>query len=283
MNSGFNHSKPALKRAVRYGARLFRRAFLSAAENLAGTITHAKTDNPIAALTFDDGPDPQYTPRLVEILERYDARGTFFMIGETAARHSEIVKRVAQGGHAIGNHSWDHPSFPLIGGRERRAQIRACAAALAPFDQKLLRTPYCDQDLATRFDAWLLGYAVIGYSVSTDDWCGGDADLIAQQLERQLRPGSVIVLHDRLFDVLEERYRSRDATLKAVEMTLQRFAGRYRFVTLPELLRHGRPAKELWYKKPDVKLLNALRREGGPGRRYPTSHAHAAVRAGLGS
>ena len=78
----------------------------------------------MVGLTFDDGPDPEYTPRLLEILHRHGARATFFMAGEAARQHPELVRQVAQAGHAIGNHGWDHPSFPFISRDERLAQMR---------------------------------------------------------------------------------------------------------------------------------------------------------------
>lgn len=232
------------------------------------TITHVSTREPLVALTFDDGPDPYYTPRLLDILQRHRAYATFFVLGEAAQRHPAIVARAASEGHAIGNHSWDHPSFPLIGARERRAQIRACAKAIEPHDARLFRPPYCDQTLASWLDAFLLGYRVVTYNVTTDDWCGGDAGVIARQIERRARPGSVIVLHERLFDALEERYFNRDALLAAVETALGRLQHRFRFVTLPELLRHGRPRKIFWRKKTETELLNRLRTATGSGRRY---------------
>ena len=94
-------------RTIRLPARLM-------AERLIGTITHVPTDEHVVALTFDDGPHPEFTPRLLDILERHDARGTFFCIGKYVAENQEIVRRAADAGHALGNHSWDHPSFPLI-------------------------------------------------------------------------------------------------------------------------------------------------------------------------
>src|SRR5690242_18370490 len=87
-----------------------------------GTITHVSTSKPAVALTFDDGPDPVFTPRLLDILQQHHAKATFFMVGQAAERHPDIVKKVAAAGHAIGNLSWDHPSFPLLTGRERRDQ-----------------------------------------------------------------------------------------------------------------------------------------------------------------
>jgi peptidoglycan/xylan/chitin deacetylase (PgdA/CDA1 family) len=241
---------------------------LWAAAKLVGTITRTATSDPVIALTFDDGPDPEYTPRLLDILERYRAHATFFMIGEAAQAHPELVRRIAQAGHAIGNHSWNHPSFPLISGRERRAQIRACAEAVAPYGERLFRPPYAEQNIASRIDAFLLGYKVVMFDAWSDDWCGGDPETVARQLERRLRPGGVIVLHDRLSDALDPTYFNRETMLKALEIFLNRMGDRFRFVTVPELLRHGRAHKELWYKKSNVELLNKLLVREGAGRRY---------------
>jgi peptidoglycan/xylan/chitin deacetylase (PgdA/CDA1 family) len=235
-----------------------------------GTVTSVATGDPIVALTFDDGPHPDYTPRLLDILERYRARATFFMVGEAAQKYPEIVRRVAQAGHAIGNHSWDHPSFPLISGRERRAQIRACAKVIAPYTDgvRLFRAPYGDQNLASRLDALLLGYQDIMFNIDTDDWCGGNGASVADQIERRIQPGSVIILHDRLFDALEESYFDREGVLDAVQILLQRMGERFRFVTVPELLRHGKPQREIWCKEADPDLLNKLQGSVAPGRRY---------------
>jgi peptidoglycan/xylan/chitin deacetylase (PgdA/CDA1 family) len=233
-----------------------------------GTITHVSTKESVVALTFDDGPHPEYTPRLLDILEKYGARATFFMTGEAAQAHPGIVKRVAQGGHAIGNHSWNHPSFPLISSRERRKQIRECAAALAPYGERLFRPPYSEQNIAARLDALLLGYQVIMFNIATDDWRGGDVASIVAQIERQIRPGSVVVLHDRLFDSVQEAYFDREPMLEAVRILLNRLGDRFHFVTVPELLRRGRPQKEIYYKEADLQLLNELITEKGPGRRY---------------
>jgi peptidoglycan/xylan/chitin deacetylase (PgdA/CDA1 family) len=249
---------------------LVRKLFALATRSILGTVTYVVTRDPVVALTFDDGPHPDYTPRLLEILAKYHARATFFMTGQAAQAHPELVRRVAEAGHAIANHSWDHPSFPLISSRERRAQIRACAQVLAPYTRgmRLFRPPYGEQNIASRIDALLLGYQVILLNVATDDWCGGKAISIANQLEQQIRPGSIIALHDRLFDALQETYFNREPVLEAVRILFDRLKGRYRFITVPELLRSGRPQKELWYKQVDVELLNNLRREAGPGRRY---------------
>jgi peptidoglycan/xylan/chitin deacetylase (PgdA/CDA1 family) len=238
------------------------------AGGLFGTVTRVETRRPAAALTFDDGPHPVYTPRLLDILERHGAHATFFMVGENAQRHPELVRRVSEAGHAIGNHSWDHPSFPLISRRERRDQIQRCAAALVPHGSPLFRPPYGMQDVASRLDAGRLGYSVIAWSVTSDDWCGGDAAAVAGQIESALEPGCIVVLHDRLVDVEDEAYFDRQPLIEAVDLVLGRMRARFEFVTVPELLAMGRPRRELWIKPANRAWLNGLRREEGPGPQY---------------
>lgn len=103
--------------------RMVKRLFAAVLQKAMGTITHVATQDPVAALTFDDGPHPRYTPRILQILEKHQARATFFMVGEAAQKQQELVRLVAQAGHAIGNHSWDHPSLSSICGRDRRSMI----------------------------------------------------------------------------------------------------------------------------------------------------------------
>ncbi len=235
-----------------------------------GTITNVVTEDPVAALTFDDGPHPVWTPRLLDVLATYNARATFFMVGEAAQRHPNLVRRVAEAGHAIGNHSWDHPSFPLIPGRERRAQIRACERALAPYGQRLFRPPYGDQSLGSRLDALWLRYAVVTWNLVAMDWLDHGAATMADRLVSGLQPGSMIVFHDALLDASEERYFDREPMLDAVRILLDRVGDTFGFITVPELLRHGRPWRETWVRNHDPGFLNGLSRERGEGRRYPS-------------
>lgn len=217
-----------------------------------GTITHVSTSKPVAALTFDDGPDPVFTPRLLDILQKHHAKATFFMVGQSAERHPDLIKKVSEAGHAIGNHSWDHPSFPLMTGRERRAQIRACAKAIAPYAQKILRPPYGDQNLWSRLDALWLGYQVITWNGTAGDWLDHDADWIRNRVMSRIQNGSIIVLHDSIFRPREDRYADREPMLHAVDMLLQELSGRFSFITVPELLQQGRPQRQYWRKQTDV-------------------------------
>jgi peptidoglycan/xylan/chitin deacetylase (PgdA/CDA1 family) len=240
--------------------------------SLTGTITHF-ADTDALALTFDDGPHPDYTPRLLEILARHQVRATFFPVGEFAHQHPELVRRVAEAGHAIGNHSWSHAAFPFITGREQREQIRAAANILAPYEQRIFRPPYGYENAISHLNALWLGYQVVGWSVQAEDWFDREAGQITDRLLSQIKRGSIVILHERVFDALNERYFDREPTLKAVEMLLERLGHRFRFLTIPELIQSARPQRVNWYlpsnKLENVrKTLNKLKRQEGEARFY---------------
>jgi peptidoglycan-N-acetylglucosamine deacetylase len=235
--------------------------------NIPEALTRVLTADPVVALTFDDGPDPAYTPRLLDILAAHGARATFFMIGARAHRHPEIVARVAAEGHVIGNHSWDHPSFPLISHEERREQVRACARAISPSDDRLFRPPYGALDLASFLDVDQMGYRVVAWKIEAADWEERDSSSIADAVMAKLQPGAIVLLHDGLFDAADERFFPRDATISAVELFLNRLTG-FRFVTIPELLQYGTPRWKQWeYIQPKEELSQLIRQDGS-ARRY---------------
>jgi peptidoglycan-N-acetylglucosamine deacetylase len=245
---------------VRCWAAMLRKGGNAARQYLLGTITNVITEDRVVALTFDDGPDPEFTPRLLDILQRHQARATFFMVGEKVLKHPAIVQRVVDGGHAIANHSWDHPSFTLITGRQRRNQIRACAAAIAPYGGlRLFRPPYGHQNLASRLDALRLGHQVIMFDVAVEDWCPRDANWMAERLMQQTKPGSIVALHDAIYRSVQTvpQY-DREPMIAAVHISLGHLSGQYRFITIPELLRHGHPQRTVWDMQPSRSILPRL-------------------------
>jgi peptidoglycan-N-acetylglucosamine deacetylase len=225
--------------------RFLRKLVEAGARRVLGAVTHVATHEAVAALTFDDGPHPEYTPLLLDILETYQVRAIFFMVGAAARKHSELVKQVGEKGHAIGNHSWDHPSFPSITGRQRREQLRDCANAIAPYGQKIFRPPSGVQDAASRLDAWRLRYKIVGWNVDAEDWIAHAPDWMADRIISNIRPGSIILLHDAIFRSSQKvpQY-NREPMLKAVNIFLEQLGGRLRFVTVTELLRCGRPISD---------------------------------------
>jgi len=212
-----------------------------------GTITSVITAARVAALTFDDGPHPEYTPLLLEILQRYRALATFFMVGEAAQRQPELVRQVAQAGHAIGNHSWDHPSFPSLGRQERQKQIRACEQVLAPYGKRLFRPPYGHENPGSHRDVVSLHYEVVNWSLDAEDWEEHDPAWMAYVLTRGVRPGSIVLLHDAICGSQQPvpQY-NREPMLAALTLFLEKLGGRFSFVTIPELLRHGHPRCYNW-------------------------------------
>lgn len=218
-----------------------------------GTITNVMTRDRVAALTFDDGPHPEYTPRLLDILERHEALATFFMVGQAAQRYPQLVQQVAQAGHAIGNHSWDHQFFPSLPSHQRRKQIRVCECALAPYGQRLFRPPYGAENLASHLDALSLHYQVVAWSLDAEDWLERDPAWMADRLTRGIQPGSIVLLHDALYRSQQPvpQY-NREPMLAAVTLFLERLGGRFSFVTIPELLRHGRPQSDNWHPQNDA-------------------------------
>lgn len=246
------------------GSRVIR----SARRRILGTITQAITQEPVVSLTFDDGPHPEFTPQLLEILERHRARATFFVVGEAAHRQPELLHQLVLAGHVIGNHTWDHPSLPRLSGAERRQQILRCKEVIAPYDRGLFRPPFGHQNPASRLDAARLGYQVVTWNAVGYDWLDHDGDWIVDDLTRSIQCGSIILLHDALYQTLEERYADRSPTLAAVDMLLDRLSRQFRFVTVPELLQSGRPGRKEWYQAGDTGWLNQLERQAGEARHY---------------
>ncbi|HEB86950.1 MAG TPA: polysaccharide deacetylase family protein [Gammaproteobacteria bacterium] len=223
-----------------------------------GTVIRVDTRNPCVALTFDDGPNPDYTPQLLDILEQHHAQATFFMVGQTAAKYPDLVAKVVAQGHVVANHSWDHPSFPTLTGRQRRAQLRRCADVLAPHGQKLFRPPFGHQDPASRLDALCAGYEVIAWNVLAGDWRDWGADKILEKLAGKVQPGNIILLHDGLFSAAQHTSLDRTPTLQVVDQLLSEHAD-YRFVTIPELLKSGRVVRQPWFRTGDQRWLDGLK------------------------
>jgi peptidoglycan-N-acetylglucosamine deacetylase len=224
-----------------------------AMRSVAGIITHVYTENPIASLTFDDGPDPIYTQMVLDILKKFDAHATFFMVGQGAHSHPDIITRVASDGHAIGNHSWDHSSFRIIPSIDRWQQIRRCQKVIRPYGERLFRPPYGLNGKMSNLELSLHGYKVIGWNLSSEDWYESNSEVMVDSLLNNIKFGSIILFHDRLFDggkpkmgskLSQEPIIDRGPMLLALRELLERMRGKIQFVTIPVLLRSGRPHRE---------------------------------------
>ena len=221
-------------------------------------IVSVRTRENLLALTFDDGPDPDWTPRLLDLLARHGAKATFFMVGSRAARHPELVARVAAEGHEIGNHTWDHPSLPGIGAEAVADQLERTRAALAPHGQTLLRPPYGHQDRTVDLAARRFGYRTICWHATGEDWLDRDAATIAGLLLDKAEPGAILLLHDSLYSWEEEAVRDRTPTIEAVGTVIARLPG-WRFVTVSELMAAGAVRERVWENRPGPDFHAALK------------------------
>lgn len=153
------------------------------------------------AFTFDDGPDPISTPRVLDLLRRHDARATFFIVGCRAVRYPELVRQIVAEGHAVGSHTYHHAhTFHVRSPRHMRAEILRGALAIAAITGSSprlfrppqgLRTPQLRDALASIDDIVCVTWTERGL-----DAMGRAADRIVRRVERALAPGAIITLHD---------------------------------------------------------------------------------------
>ncbi|HYS77092.1 MAG TPA: polysaccharide deacetylase family protein [Burkholderiales bacterium] len=153
------------------------------------------------ALTFDDGPDPEVTPRVLELLDRFRAKASFFCIGEKAAAYPELVKEIARRGHSVENHSYHHhQAFAFFGISRLRREVDAAQATVAAITGRPpvffrapagFRSPLLDPVLAPR------GLRYVSWTRRGFDAVSGDPNRILRQLTRGLSAGDVLLLHDR--------------------------------------------------------------------------------------
>lgn len=151
------------------------------------------------ALTFDDGPSAEVTPRVLEILKQYNAKATFFMLGSQVSYHPEIAKRVADAGHEIGNHTEQHQDLTKLGPDGIRREINSTSDKIAnvtgvrPY---LVRPPYGAHNENVRHVAANQGDSIILWSVDSLDWKSRNAAAINREIGQQLTSGAIVLMHD---------------------------------------------------------------------------------------
>jgi peptidoglycan/xylan/chitin deacetylase (PgdA/CDA1 family) len=157
------------------------------------------------ALTYDDGPNPAWTPQLLDILARHNIKATFFLIGSYAAREAALVRQMAAAGHVIGNHSWHHPNLALTP-RDRvwneLVRTKATLEGITGKEVRLFRPPFGARRPAVLHIARSMGLTPVMWNCMTSDWSTTDPELIAKRLiakvEKNWARGVAanVVLHD---------------------------------------------------------------------------------------
>ncbi|MFR9650618.1 MAG: polysaccharide deacetylase family protein [Rikenellaceae bacterium] len=152
------------------------------------------------AITFDDGVDPQITPKVLDMLDRYGAKATFFIIGERALKHPELVREIARRGHSIGNHTQYHRgSFPLQSSAKIYAEIALCSEVLEEILESkitLFRPPFGVTNPMVARAVKRSGLTSIGWSIRSLDTLGQPLERVEQRVVSRLSKGKVILMHD---------------------------------------------------------------------------------------
>jgi peptidoglycan/xylan/chitin deacetylase (PgdA/CDA1 family) len=215
---------------------LFAWGALAPESQLFGSTLQRLKDTSCMAITFDDGPNPVVTPGILELLERYNARATFFLIGQRVRAFPRLAQEIASRGHAIGNHTETHPSLTFLSPRRITEELELCDDAIVAATGKKprwmrppygYRSPLLDGIVRRRG-----GAGVAMWNVAAKDWRTDAPEPVIQRL-RGARGGDIVLLHDGDHRVLEG---NRGHVVKALEYWLPRWrdAG-IQFVNLDEV------------------------------------------------
>ena len=198
-------------------------------------IVRLNTDQRIVALTYDDGPNPPYTERLLDVLAKHNVKATFFMIGNWIAKHPETVDRVIAEGHQIGNHTYSHPVLGFLPPFYVRRQIERTDDLIRQHgivEEIVFRAPMLTRFLPVAYVLAKLDRTHISCDVWSWDWTTQNPDKITKTVLKKIKPGSIIVLHD---GKAENRKANRSGTIEATDriITALKQDG-YQFVRLSD-------------------------------------------------
>lgn len=232
-----------VSREVRDVSRKASRAVYRAETHSGEIIWRVQTDQKVVALTLDDGPDPKYTPRVLDLARRRHVKFTFFLVGREIDDHADLAKREAAEGHAIGNHTWDHPNLTYDDERQNLAEIERCEdeiQRICGVRTHLLRPPKGLWDGDTFVAAEALGYRMILWSLTLEHHSAPTPEAMAKRVLDRVTPGMIILAHDG-----EPCHRvNREKTVQALPLLVDGLLKRgYRLVTIPELLKIGEKQK----------------------------------------
>ena len=187
------------------------------------------------ALTFDDVPDPRFTPAVLDILSKYHVPATFFVVGNRAEKHPGLVSRMKREGHAIGNHSYDHPLFTKIPLSQFQNQILTTERRIqyiVGYKPKLIRPPYGDITEEQLKWAKKHGYKIVNWNVDSLDWKGISKEKVKKNILSSVGRGSIILQHAG-----GGVGSDLTGTIQALPEVIQTLRSRgYTFVTVPDLL-----------------------------------------------
>ena len=184
------------------------------------------------ALTFDDGPHPRYTPQILDILDKYGIKATFFSIGVNADNYPDTMEMVIRRGHEIGNHTYTHPHVACLDSEMLKREVEQCESVvfgLTDYKTKLFRPPEGMIEGCVKSVIKELDYKVILWDIDTLDWAHTPPEKIAENVIRNISSGDIILMHDYI------AYNS--PTPEALELFIPILLEKgYKFVVVSELI-----------------------------------------------
>lgn len=194
----------------------------------------------VVAITFDDGPSPDWTPRILDELKAADVKATFFMLGQHVLEYPDVARRVTAEGHEIGNHSFDHHGLFFYTVEEAEREVLKCEKAIKDVtgvSTRYFRPPkaWINDEEKAAFSH--MGYKVILWSLNSKDWVTFDDKYIVAFIDKNVRPGDIILFHDS-GGVFGVDGGDRHETVKTIPDLVRKLKARgYRFLTVSELLK----------------------------------------------
>lgn len=158
----------------------------------------------VASLTFDDGPNPDYTRQVLDVLDKYQVQGTFFLLGSAVETYPELVQEIVDRGHVVASHSYNHPDMLYLSEEEIRQEILGTAKLIENIigqPTQFYRLPYGSGD-ARVVDA-VPELTSVMWNVDSEDWVSETADQVIQNVVSQLSGDDLILFHDRLPNTVE--------------------------------------------------------------------------------
>nr|BBH91417.1 hypothetical protein KTC_61680 [Thermosporothrix sp. COM3] len=202
--------------------------------NIPNVITNGSRNRLEIALTFDDGPHPQYTPQVLQILKRYNIKATFFCLGQMIQENPDLVRQEHQAGHVVASHSWSHPDLTTLSMDQLQKELKNTSDLIYNTIGErptLVRPPYGSYNNNVVQVANSLSEKIIIWDVDTNDWQRKGVDSIVNTAFQEAGKGSIILMHDAGGE--------RSQTIAALPRIIEGLKARgYSFVTVPELLSH---------------------------------------------
>lgn len=217
-------------------------------EKIKDAFPQLDSNKKFVALTFDDGPNPATTPKILDILKNKKASATFFMLGENVSANKDIVKRVVAEGHEVASHSYTHPVLPSLSDAALKKEIRDTDKAIfeaCGILPRNLRPPYGAADERV---ARVAGKPIINWDVDSEDWKSKNAGMIQGRIKASLTENAIVLMHD-----------IQPATVEALPGVIDNMRQQgFEFVSVDTLLKKQQKPMYVYFGAEDYRLAKDL-------------------------